>query len=358
LILFSFVIPAHQEEDRICLTIRSILENKFKSKIEILVINDGSTDRTGHRARDAGATVYSINARNRSVARNYGASVATGKWLVFLDADVVLDKNWSEEIDKKIQSPLKIVYQGPIIPAGQKNVLLSFRKFYSKEKTDGTYCSFLTPYGLPQLNSACFVIQKNHFQEIGGFDEDLLRCEDSDLGYRLFIEGFVFSVVPSMKSQVFWSHGFIAYLKRFYHHGKASEKLDKKWSINSEKKFINLMKYAFSTPHPFLMSLVQSLFFCGWIKESFELKTKTSLRELKFEMFMKNYLLPDVLNWNTPYKPGPFTRFVSCQDETRVFYQDYQGQVHQWKSSYNISQLDRHLEHDESPGGFIYLPLV
>ncbi len=356
--LFSFVIPAHQEEDRIYLTVRSVIENTFNWKIEILVINDSSTDRTGQRARDAGATVHSIKSKNRSVARNYGASLASGKWLVFLDADVVLDKNWSKNIHEIIQSPLKVVYQGPVVPAGQENELLSFRKFYSKEKTDGTYCSFLTSDGLPQLNSACFVIQKKHFLEIGGFDENLLRCEDSDLGYRLFIEGFIFSVVPSMRSQVFWSHGFIAYLKRFYHHGKASKKLEKKWSMNSEKKLINLMKYAFSTPHPFLMLMIQCIFYLGWKKESFELKTKTSLRELKFEIFMKNYLLPDIFNWNTSYRPGPFTRFVCCQNETRVYYQDYQGQFHQWKSSYNISQLDRHLENCKEPGGFTYLPIV
>lgn len=359
MILLSFIIPAHQEEEQIAATVRSIFLNAFEAPIEILVIDDSSTDETAKKAREAGATVHSLNVKNRSKARNYGASLAKGKWLIFLDADVILDKNWSEHLNDIIQSPLKTVYQGPIIPEGDEGSLLRFRKFYSREKSDGTYCSFLTSYGIPHLNAACFIIKSQHFHEIGGFDESLLRCEDSDFGYRLIIEGFIFRVVPSMKSYVYWTKGFFAYLNRFYAHGKASHNLEQRWNMNSDKTFINHIRYALATPHPFLMSIIQLLIFLGRMKESFELKNSTPpTNELRFKIFLKNYLLPEFLKWKTNYKPSPYTRFICSPNETRVLYPDLEGQFQHWKADSSLSQLDHHLEKYGNPGGFISLPLA
>lgn len=356
--LFSFVIPAYQEQNQISKTINSILSTELKARFEIIVIDDSSTDLTAKVASESGATVYSINVKNRSVARNFGASKASGKWIVFLDADVTLDKKWGEHVLELTKSPLNCVYQGPIIPAGKDNFLLDFRKYYSGEKSDFTYCSFLTPFGIPQLNSACFMIRKDSFHEMGGFDETLLRCEDSDLGYRLFLKGFIFNVVPSMKSNVFWSHGIFSYFIRFYHHGHASKKLDLKWNLNSQKNLLDLMIYSLSTPHPLMMAIIQLLIYLGWTKESFELETNSPKEDFKFEIFLKNYMLPDLLQWKTTYKPGPFTRFVCSNNQTRVYYQDTRGRVHRWDANLALSQLDRHLEEHGDPGGFISLPLV
>ena len=71
-------------------------------EIEILVMDDGSTDATVERARAAGARVVSMRPPgergNAAGARNRGAAESRGDPIVFLDADCVPDAGWLEAL--------------------------------------------------------------------------------------------------------------------------------------------------------------------------------------------------------------------------------------------------------------------
>lgn len=88
----SFVVPAHDEEALIGATLDAIRASASAAgePYEIIVVDDGSTDRTAAIAAEAGARVVSVNVRQIGVARNAGAAVATGETLVFVDADTVI----------------------------------------------------------------------------------------------------------------------------------------------------------------------------------------------------------------------------------------------------------------------------
>jgi len=60
---------------------------QFGWETELIVCDNNSNDRTGEIARAAGATVVFEPVNQIARARNYGASVATGDWMVFIDAD-------------------------------------------------------------------------------------------------------------------------------------------------------------------------------------------------------------------------------------------------------------------------------
>ncbi len=86
----SFIIPAHNEEVLIGLSIAAIRESVRKVKIgpcEIVVVDDASTDGTAQIARSMGAAVVSVNHRQIAATRNSGAKVGRGSVLVFVDAD-------------------------------------------------------------------------------------------------------------------------------------------------------------------------------------------------------------------------------------------------------------------------------
>ena len=89
---FSVIIPAYNRERFIGECVRSALEQRYPAE-EVIVVDDGSTDRTRQVVRDVpgASTVRYQNQENQgpSVARNYGASLAKGDWLAFLDADDV-----------------------------------------------------------------------------------------------------------------------------------------------------------------------------------------------------------------------------------------------------------------------------
>jgi len=84
---FSVVIPAFNAAATLARAIESVRAQSWPAH-EIIVVDDGSTDATVEIARQFDA-VHLIQQANSgvSVARNAGAAVATGDWLVFLDAD-------------------------------------------------------------------------------------------------------------------------------------------------------------------------------------------------------------------------------------------------------------------------------
>ncbi len=85
---FSVVIPAYQAEATLARAIDSVLDQTWPAE-EVLVVDDGSSDRTGEIARAYGPPVRLLRQDNAGVsaARNLGAREARGDWLAFLDAD-------------------------------------------------------------------------------------------------------------------------------------------------------------------------------------------------------------------------------------------------------------------------------
>lgn len=87
----SIIIPAFNCAEWIRAAIESCLAQTQRSA-EIIVVDDGSVDRTGSVCADFGESVRYVKVANGGVsrARNIGAKMASGKWLLFLDADDIL----------------------------------------------------------------------------------------------------------------------------------------------------------------------------------------------------------------------------------------------------------------------------
>ena len=87
--MLSFVVPAHNEElwIRKCLaSIRTTMESIGES-YEVIVVDDASTDSTGHIAGEMGVRTLRVERRNIAAVRNVGAQAAQGKIFFFVDAD-------------------------------------------------------------------------------------------------------------------------------------------------------------------------------------------------------------------------------------------------------------------------------
>jgi glycosyltransferase involved in cell wall biosynthesis len=90
--VISIVVPAYNEEALIAATLDQVhaAAKALGEPYEIIVVDDGSTDRTAEIATVHGARVVSVNVRQIGAARNKGADVATGELLVFVDADTLV----------------------------------------------------------------------------------------------------------------------------------------------------------------------------------------------------------------------------------------------------------------------------
>lgn len=96
--------PAYNAENVICKSIDSILSQTY-TNFELLVINDGSTDRTNSIIDEFASSdnrIKTIHKSNggASEARNYGLDIAKGKFITFCDADDFVYENWLEEMIK------------------------------------------------------------------------------------------------------------------------------------------------------------------------------------------------------------------------------------------------------------------
>ncbi len=105
---FSIIVPAYNVEKYIGSCIESILQQSF-SDFELLIIDDGSTDETlavikQFAERDRRIQLFSKKNAGLSHTRNYGIERATGKFLYFVDADDLLEKDALLHIETQIRS--------------------------------------------------------------------------------------------------------------------------------------------------------------------------------------------------------------------------------------------------------------
>ena len=97
--LVSVIIPARNEESLIGTVVRNVIRQRPDGgDVEVIVVDDSSSDRTALEAQNAGATVLDLSKEgtrgNPAAARNCGARLAIGDPLVFLDADCVPLDGW------------------------------------------------------------------------------------------------------------------------------------------------------------------------------------------------------------------------------------------------------------------------
>ena len=91
----SILIPAYNEEKNISKTIESVLKLNYpKNKIEIIVVDNESSDSTIKLAKKYGAKTHILFGKPPLVCqqRNLGAKRATGEYLLFLDHDMEISK--------------------------------------------------------------------------------------------------------------------------------------------------------------------------------------------------------------------------------------------------------------------------
>ena len=181
----SILIPAYNEEKTIKKCISSVLNLDYpKEKLEVIVINDGSTDRTREIAESFGNKIKLINQKNQGKARaiNNGLKISTGEFFACLDADSYVDKNSLKKIlkhfdkDTAAVTPLMEVHNPKNIL--QKTQAIEYMIYIFIKKCMAKINSiFVTP-------GPFTVYRKKIIESIGGFDEKSI-VEDQEIAYRL-----------------------------------------------------------------------------------------------------------------------------------------------------------------------------
>ena len=108
LILFSIIIPVYNVEEYVYECLLSVIEQDCNN-IEIIIIDDGSTDGSlsickniKEKFKDRVIKIIQQDNKGLSAARNVGMEVATGKYILFLDSDDMLQKNTIKILEKYV----------------------------------------------------------------------------------------------------------------------------------------------------------------------------------------------------------------------------------------------------------------
>jgi len=182
----SVVIPTWNRAAIIDAAIASVLDQTF-SDFELLVVDDGSTDKTEQVvAAFTDARVKYIRRTNGGVsaARNTGIERAAGEYIAFLDSDDLF-------------LPQRLAVQMAVLASDPEVDLLCGRYYgcaegMDEKKLSGTCHPPLNVRRLllgPWMHWSTVIVKRTWFERVGGFDENFAVGEEWDMGLRLALAG-------------------------------------------------------------------------------------------------------------------------------------------------------------------------
>ncbi|HET8676098.1 MAG TPA: glycosyltransferase [Blastocatellia bacterium] len=181
--LVSVIIPTYNSVQYVVTAVESVLAQAVKD-IEIIVVDDGSTDDTQSVMREFGASVRYIRQQNSGVAaaRNRGIEESRGRYIAFLDAD---DTWFPHKLERQLaaldQRPgYSVCYSAFTVVDSDLKPL-----FINRSKRAGSALEDLLLRG-NIVGSICTVLgERKLFETVGGFDTALSQCADWDMWVRL-----------------------------------------------------------------------------------------------------------------------------------------------------------------------------
>jgi len=219
--LVSVIIPTFNSAKFLDKCLTSLIRQRY-GRVEIIVVDDGSTDGTVKIAEKYGCKVIKNPKRGRAEAKNEGIKHSSGKYLLFIDSDMELTPNVISECTSLAEKDKQI--GGLIIPECSvgKSFWVKVRNF-ERSFYVGTV-----------VESARFFPAKL-VKEVGGFEEGLVFYEESTLPYKLHKRGY--NVLKRINSEIIHHDDdftLFTWLKKKFQYGKTIKKYEQRYKEYSK----------------------------------------------------------------------------------------------------------------------------
>lgn len=172
----SVIVPAYNEEALILATLDSIsrsIEQLVESTVEVIVVDNASTDKTYEVCVSNGFKVVRQERPGPAAARNAGARAASGDYLLFIDADVQVSRMAIPIMLATIASEGLVVGGLRAIYEPKKLTSWFICAYWDRKRAQGGPCQ-----GVAQF------YESEVFANCGGYDESMWMSEDFDLYVR------------------------------------------------------------------------------------------------------------------------------------------------------------------------------
>jgi len=196
----SILVPAYNEEEFIAATIESLLALDYpKSKREIIVLNDGSKDKTAEIVKQFGNLVTLVNKTNSGKADslNQGIKMAKGEIIVTMDGDSTTEPGTLKSMvgyfeDKRVGAVATNVFvrNTPNFLSRVQKIEYFFAIF-ARRILEFIDCVTVTP-------GPFSLFRKSALKKVGGFDPESL-VEDQEIALNLQMHGYAIRTAPDAK---------------------------------------------------------------------------------------------------------------------------------------------------------------
>jgi glycosyltransferase involved in cell wall biosynthesis len=201
----SVIIPVFNGESTIGRAVKSVFAQYF-TDFELIIVDDGSTDQSvdfiNEFARDNLRLIRHPHNLGTAAARNTGIAEARGRWIAFLDADDL----WAPE---KLARQIALIQQaGPNIKASASGFYLhkGGRKLTISLKLSPGQFRREILFGCSISPGTTLLVERQVFDELGGFDESFRRLEDWDWLLR-YSERYDMAFAPEPLADVYLTTG-------------------------------------------------------------------------------------------------------------------------------------------------------
>jgi GT2 family glycosyltransferase len=202
--LVSIIIPVKNEGDNVRSTIMSLFNSRTSFPYEVIVVDDASTDHCCHflsqQPKSPQITLITTEGIGAAAARNLGAERARGSYFIFCDAHLTFENFW---IDRLMEMVLAKKADG--VAPGIASMTEPHKIGYGQNLDQRLGITWnphpQKPIPVAILPGGCFLVSKEVFQKVGGFDRGfrVWGFEDIEFSIKMWLFGYTCMVQPSVK---------------------------------------------------------------------------------------------------------------------------------------------------------------
>jgi len=225
----SAVITVYNKENTIREAVESIIRQTVDAK-EIYIIDDGSSDGSIKIIKELASRykkIVPIFETHRGIVyvSNIGLEKSTGDFVVFLDADAVIEDDWLEKIMPYFNDEKVAAVSGLIKLANPKSVwacLSGYNLEYRHARIKTIYVDHVST-----CNTA---YRKSALNKVGLFDQEFYYGLDNDLSYRMKAAGYKLILAKDVFCRHFWPEDFRSFFRQRFNGAIGRMRLIRKYS--------------------------------------------------------------------------------------------------------------------------------
>lgn len=168
----QLVVPTFNEEEHICASLDSLRALDYPTDlVEIIVVDNGSTDGTCRLVKDSGLKLLRVPGVNVGAVRNAGARESNADLIGFIDGDCVAPPDW-------LNRGLKVLRSYGADAVGGASLLPDQSTWVERAWVLADF-SGSSPKPATILQGCAILITRKAFEQVGGFDESIVAGEDT-----------------------------------------------------------------------------------------------------------------------------------------------------------------------------------